>query len=77
MVLQEQICQVEVELVAGPPRGENVILVGPDLPSKIYEINPRLIAMVKENIFQGYEIECPYKHIKKIILRVELFTSRT
>ena len=37
-------------------------------PGKIYEINARLIAMVKGNIFQGYATEFPYMHIKKIDL---------
>jgi hypothetical protein len=63
MVFQEQVYQVGVELVAGPARGENLIKNGPGLPGKLYEINPRLIAMIKENIFQGDATECPYEHI--------------
>ena len=68
MILQEKICQVGVEIVAGPSGGENVILVGPDLPGKKYKINPWLITMVKENIFRGYATECPYMHITKFDL---------
>ena len=73
MVLQDQICQAGAEFVAGPYRGENVISVGPYLASKIYEINTRLIAMVKGNIFQGYATECPYMNIKKIDLACGTF----
>ena len=73
MVLQEKICQVGVEYVVGPSLGENFISVGPDLPGKIYEINPRLIAMVKENIFCGYSAECLYKHIKDFNRACETF----
>ena len=51
MVLQEQVYQVAAELVVGPARGENFITTSPDLPGKVYEINPQLIAMIKENIF--------------------------
>ena len=51
MVLQEQVYQVGAELVAGPTRAENFITTGPDLLGKVYEINPRLIDMIRKNIF--------------------------
>ena len=52
--------------MARPSRRENVISFGPDLLGKAYEINPRLIDMLKGNIIQGDAIECPYMHINKI-----------
>ena len=51
MVLPEQIYQICVQLVARPARGENFISIGPDLSGKVFEIDPRLIDMVKENTF--------------------------
>ena len=63
MAFQEQVYQVGAELVARPARGENFITMGPDLHGKLYEIKPRLIAMIKENILQGDATECPYEHI--------------
>jgi hypothetical protein len=63
MVFHEQVYQVRAELVSGPAHGEKFITTGPDLPGKVYEINPRLITMIKENIFRGDATECPYEHI--------------
>ena len=59
--------------MAGPSRRENVISFGPDLLGKAYEINPRLIAMVKENIFRGYATECSYMDITKFDLACGTF----
>ena len=65
MVLQEQIYQVGVEIIAGPAQGENFISVGPDLTGKTYEINHRLLDKLKNITFRGDGTESPYVHVQE------------
>jgi hypothetical protein len=51
MVIQEQLYQVGVLNVKGPAQGEHFISIGPHSNAKTYEINPRLLVMLKDMMF--------------------------
>ena len=76
MVLQEQIYQVGVELVAGPARGENYISIGPDLTGKTFEINPRLLEMLKRIHSEVMELKIHIHILKNLKLHAVHFSCR-